>query len=89
MEIDEENKLNYGGPMALVSKTNAHEDESEGDTKEDEEGSLQNSDDEAIAYYSNNRVKLFQETYEWKFQKHLGKDANVEFWWKSESEDES
>ncbi|CAI9292979.1 unnamed protein product [Lactuca saligna] len=50
MEIAEENKLNYGGPMALVSKENV---------KEDEEGFLINSDDEAVSYYSNNRVKNF------------------------------
>lgn len=56
MEIDEENKLNYGGPMALVSKENVKEDEFEGDAHEDDEGFLLNSDDKATAYYSNNKV---------------------------------
>lgn len=35
------------------------EDESEGDTKEDEEGFLLKSDDELVSYYSKNRVKTF------------------------------
>lgn len=53
MEIAEENKLNYGAPMALVSKANVKEDESEGDANDDEEGLMLNSDDEALAYYTN------------------------------------
>lgn len=59
MEIVEENRLNYGCPMALVSKESMKEDESEGDMKEDEKGFLVNSDDEAVSYYSSNGVKKF------------------------------
>lgn len=59
MEIVEENMMNFRGPMVLVSKTNAKEDESGEDTKEGEEGFHLNSDDEAVAYYSNIMVKKF------------------------------
>lgn len=36
MEIAKENKLNFGGPMALVSQIIVKEDESEEDAKEGE-----------------------------------------------------
>ena len=89
MEIAEENKLNYGGPMALVFKTNSKEYEYEEDMKEDEEVFILNFDDEAISYYSINRVKFFQEAYRWKFQKQLREEANIECWWNSKSIGES
>lgn len=54
-----ENKQSYGGPMDLVSKANVKENKSDVEAKEDEEGFLINSDDEAVAYYSNNRVNKF------------------------------
>lgn len=59
MEITEENKMKSDGPMTLVSKANVKEYEFEGDAKEDDEGFLLNSYDEAVCYYSNNRVKKF------------------------------
>ena len=56
-EIEEELKISLGGSLALISKVN----EKEFVEKEysDNEGLLLNSDDEAIAFYSNNRVKKF------------------------------
>ncbi|XP_052627452.1 uncharacterized protein LOC128134082 [Lactuca sativa] len=56
-EIADESKMSLGGPLALVSKVS----EVEATEKEnsDEEGFLLNSDDEAVAFYSNNRVKKF------------------------------
>ncbi|KAL7592770.1 hypothetical protein Lser_V15G32250 [Lactuca serriola] len=51
----EESKLAIGGPLALVSKV-SETDEKDGS---DEEGFFMNSDDEAVAFYSNNRVKKF------------------------------
>ena len=53
----EESKQSLGGPLALVSKVieiDAGEKE-----ESDNEGFLMNSDDEAVAFYSNNRVKKF------------------------------
>lgn len=59
MEIVEEDKMNFGRPMTLISKTNAKEDESEEEEEEkaDVEGFSLNFEDEVVAYYSNNMVK--------------------------------
>lgn len=51
--------MNFGGPLTLVSKTTAKENDSNEEEKEGEEGSLLNSDDKVVAYYSKNRVKKF------------------------------
>ena len=59
MKIFEENKTNFGGMMALVSKTIVKEGESDEEENEGEEGFFLNSDDEVVSYYSNNRVKRF------------------------------
>ena len=56
-EIAEEAVASLGGPLALVSKVT--ERESEKLKSDEEEGFLMNSDDEAVAFYSNNRVKKF------------------------------
>ncbi|XP_023757104.2 uncharacterized protein LOC111905646 [Lactuca sativa] len=56
-EIVEETKLNLGGPLALVS--NISEKEAENGDSEEEEGFIMNSYDEAIVFYSNNRLKKF------------------------------
>ena len=51
----EEAKQSIGGPLALVSKVSEVETvEKEGS---DEEGFLMNSNDEFVAFYSNNQVK--------------------------------
>ena len=56
-EIMEEAKQSLGGPLAPVSK--GSEGESAEKENSNEEGFLLNSGDEAIAFYSNNRVKKF------------------------------
>ena len=56
-EIAEETMASLGGPLALISK--GSERESEKLKSDEEEGFLMNSDDEAVAFYSNNRVKKF------------------------------
>lgn len=56
---DEKDKVSFGGPLALVSKTNVNEAYSDIEDKEDEEGLIVNYDDEAMSYYSNNNVKNF------------------------------
>ena len=58
-EIAKENKMNFGGPMGLVSKTTAKQNESDEEAKEGEEGFILNYEDAVVAYYSNNRVKKF------------------------------
>ena len=60
-EIDEEGKLRLGSPLALLSKVTAKDSEVEYDEEEkpEEEGFLVNSGDEAVTYYSNNKVKKF------------------------------
>ncbi|XP_023768575.1 uncharacterized protein LOC111917153 [Lactuca sativa] len=65
-KIDEESKANLGGPLALVSKIS--EKEAEKDASDEDKGFIMNSDDEAIAIYSNNRVKKF-------FKKHFNPKA--------------
>nr|KAJ0207989.1 hypothetical protein LSAT_V11C500266000 [Lactuca sativa] len=57
LEMFEESKQSLGGPLALVSKISEVEiNETNGS---DNEGFLMNSDDEAVAFYSNNKVKNF------------------------------
>ncbi|XP_023761595.1 uncharacterized protein LOC111910032 [Lactuca sativa] len=56
-EIMEEAKQILGGPLALVLKVSKVEFAEKENS--DEEGFLMNSDDEAITFYSNNRVKKF------------------------------
>lgn len=65
--IDEKEKNDFGGPLALISKTCVKEVCSDGEQGDTKEGLLINSDHEAVAYYSNNRVKKFygQEAYAW------------------------
>lgn len=60
-EIAEESKISLGGPLYLVSKVVGRDLEKETVEKEisKDEGLIVNSDDEAIAFYSNNRVKKF------------------------------
>lgn len=52
-------KTSFGGPLALVSKTNVKGDSSDDEDGESEEGLIVNYDDEVVAYYSNNNVKKF------------------------------
>ena len=54
-EMAKELKLSLGGPLALVSKV--FEKELIENENSDEEGFRMNSDDEAVAFFSNNRVK--------------------------------
>ncbi|XP_023742160.1 uncharacterized protein LOC111890233 [Lactuca sativa] len=56
-EMAEESKLILGGPLALVSKVT--EKESIEKDNSYEEGFLMNLDNEAVAFYSKNRVKKF------------------------------
>ena len=56
-EIAEETMASLGGPLALISK--GSERESEKLKSDEEEGFLMNSEDEVVAFYSNNRVKKF------------------------------
>ena len=60
-EIAEERKMNLGGPLALMSTVSAKDSEIEVaklvDSKDEE--FLMNSEDEVVAYYSNNKVKKF------------------------------
>lgn len=59
-EIAEEKiKMNFGGPMAFVSKTIGKYNGSNDEDEENEEGFLLKSNDKAIAYYSNYKVKKF------------------------------
>lgn len=57
---DETKKLNFGGPLAFVSTMNV-----EDMCSDSEEGLLMNSDDEVVAYYSSNSVKVLQEAFIW------------------------
>ena len=58
-EIVEESKMSLGGTLALMSKVNEKESVEKEDS--DSEGLLVNSDDEVVAFYSNNRVnKIFK-----------------------------
>ena len=57
-EMMEESTLSLGGPLALVSKVSEKEVVGKVDS-DDEEGFIMNTDDEAIAFYSNNKVKKF------------------------------
>lgn len=50
-------KVNFGGPLALVSKTNFNEASSEVEYDGNEEGLIVNFVDEAIGFYFNNNVK--------------------------------
>ena len=60
-EMVEESRINLGGPLALVSKVTGREIEKEVSENEgsDEEGLIIDSDDEAITFYSNNKVMKF------------------------------
>lgn len=60
-EIAEETKMNLGGPLALMSKVFGKEANDELVEKEGlgEEGFIVNSDDKAVDFYSNNKVKIF------------------------------
>ena len=51
-EIAEEAKISLSGPLALVSKVSEKEANEKEDS--DNEGLIVNSDDEAVAFYSNN-----------------------------------
>lgn len=53
--------MNFGDFLALVSKTTRKEACSDGEVDENKEVILMNFDDEVVAYYSNNRVKKFQQ----------------------------
>ena len=76
-EIAEELKLSLGGPLALVSKVSKKEAVEKGDS-DDEEGFIINSDDEAIAFYSNNRVKkFFKKPFNPKVKQSEGKGSLV------------
>lgn len=51
--------MNFGGPLALVSKINVKEVCFDGEEGIGEEGFIMNSDDEVVTYYLNNKVKKF------------------------------
>lgn len=77
IEIAEENKMNFGGPVALVSKMSVKDDESDDEAKQGEEVFLMNFDDEVVAYYSNNRVKkVLQKVDKWEFQEQLREETD-------------
>ena len=56
---DEKDKTTFGDPLAFVSNTNVIESCYNVKDGENEEGLIVNSDDEIVAYYSNNNVKNF------------------------------
>lgn len=58
-EVKENNKMNFGGPVALISKKSTKENRFDEEAKKIEEGLLLNIDDEVVACYSNNKVKKF------------------------------
>ncbi|KAL7592013.1 hypothetical protein Lser_V15G31779 [Lactuca serriola] len=60
-EIIEETRNSLGGPLALMSNVASKEVEKETFENEgsDDEGLIVNSEDEAVDFYSNNRVKKF------------------------------
>lgn len=64
IEIAEEAKLSLGGPLALVSKVSGKvtEFESTENDGSDNEVFIRNSYDEAVSYYSNNKVMKFYKT---------------------------
>lgn len=62
---DETKKLNFGGPLAFVSTMNVEDMCSDSEEGNSEEGLLMNSDDEVVAYYSSNSVKVLQEAFIW------------------------
>lgn len=57
--VDEKDKASFGGPFALVSKTNVNEASSDVEDSENEKGLIVNSNNEVVTYYSNNNVKKF------------------------------
>lgn len=57
--IEENRKMNFGGPLALILKTTRKEVCFDGEANDNKEGLLMNSDDETLAYYSNNSVNKF------------------------------
>ncbi|XP_023745018.1 uncharacterized protein LOC111893181 [Lactuca sativa] len=76
-EMSEESKLSLGGPLALVSKVSEKEAIEKGDS-DDEEGFIMNSDDDAIGFYSNNRVKkFFKKPFNSKVKQSEGKGSFV------------
>ncbi|XP_052624916.1 uncharacterized protein LOC128132402 [Lactuca sativa] len=75
-EIAEESKINICCPLALVSKILGREAKKESVEKEnsEDEGLIVNSDDEVVAFYSNNRVKkLFRKPFNGKSKTNDGK----------------
>ncbi|XP_042751473.1 uncharacterized protein LOC111903530 [Lactuca sativa] len=69
-EIAQENsKLSFGVPLALVSKTTGKEVCSDGEADETEESHLMNYDDEVVDCYSNNMVRKF-------YKKRIGGNFN-------------
>lgn len=60
-KIVEETRISLGSPLALMSKVTNREVELESTVIEglEYEGLIVNSDDEAVAFYSNNKVKKF------------------------------
>lgn len=58
-DIATENKSCLGDTLALVSKVSGKGVEFDEDVKYGDEGFLFNSDDEAVAYYYNNKVNKF------------------------------
>lgn len=57
--VEETKKMNFGGPLALFSKTSNIEVCSDGEADDREEGMLMTYDEEVVPYYSNNTVKKF------------------------------
>lgn len=66
-------KANFGGPLALIYKTNIHECSSNKDD-DNEEGMIVNSKDEVVTYYSKNNVKnIYKKPIKWNFKSNTFK----------------
>lgn len=57
--IDEKDKTTFWGPLARVSKTNVNKACFDVEDSKDKEGLIVNSDDNIVAYYSNNNFKKY------------------------------
>lgn len=55
--VDDTDKTNFGGTLALISETNINEASYDVKDDENEEGLIMNYNDDVVAYYSNNNNK--------------------------------
>lgn len=74
---NEKDNTTFGGPLALVSKTNVKDPCFDDEDGENEEGFIVNSDDEVMAYYSNNNVKKFKKIVKENFKNNPFKKTSL------------